>query len=134
MFTPTNTILGLKIAVGAVTVLLTLSLLAIIFGYRKLHGQINLVFFILTLTAVVGFEVIIRFITPELTAQFSPEQRDALRIHLCFSIPSALMLPLMLWTGKKFPKTHLPLGILFLALWIGTFITGVFYLPHTFGE
>lgn len=133
MFTPTNVILGLKIAVAAVTVLLTLSILAIIFGYRKLHGRINLVFFVLTLTAVIGFEVIIRFVTPDLTSQFSPEQREALRIHLWFSVPSAALLPLMLWTGNKFPKTHLPLGLLFLALWVGTFVTGVFYLPHTFG-
>ena len=27
-------------------------------------------------------------------------------------------------------SVHIALGLLFLVLWIGTFVTGVFYLPH----
>ena len=26
---------------------------------------------------------------------------------------------------------HYPLALVFLAFWIGTFVTGVFFLPHT---
>jgi Ca2+/Na+ antiporter len=125
-------ILGLKIAVGLVTVLLTVSLIALALGKKRLHGRINLVFFILTLTAVVGFEVIIRFINPELTAQFSPEQRQSLHTHLWFSIPSTILLPIMFWSGSTLKKFHPLLGLLFLGLWIGTFVTGIFFLPHQF--
>ena len=133
MFTATNVILGLKIAVSAVTVLLLISIWAIATGRQKLHGKINLVYLILTLAAVIGFEVIIRFINPNLTAEFTAEQRQLLDIHLCFSIPSAILLPIMFYTGKHLPNLHRFLTILFSLLWAGTFVTGVFFLPHSFG-
>ncbi len=129
MFTPENVILALKIGVSAVTVLLIASLIAIATGHVRLHGRINIVFFILTTITVVGFEVIIRFINPQLTDSFSEEAKRALRIHLSFSIPSALLLPFMLWTTRNHRKLHARMGILFGLLWTGTFITGVFFLP-----
>ena len=129
MFTPGNVILGLKIAVSAVTVLLVASLIALALGRKWLHGRINIVFFVLTAVAVAGFEIIIRFINPNLTDSFTPEEKQALQLHLAFSLPSALMLPLMLWTTRNHRKLHSRLGILFALLWLGTFITGVFFLP-----
>ena len=77
--------------------------------------------------------VIAGLIRPDLTAGFTAEQHEALRIHLGFAIPAAIMLPAMLLTGKRELKTlHKFLGAIFLVLWIGTFVTGVFFLPHTF--
>lgn len=131
MFTPTNVILGLKVAVASVTVLLLCSLVALVFGRKQLHGRINLVFFLLTITTVVFFEVIIRFIEPQLTAGFTTEARRALNIHLCFAIPSALILPIMLWSGALLRKWHPRLGMVFFLIWVGTFITGM-RLPHSF--
>lgn len=130
MFAPHNVIPALKIAVGAVTLLLLVSLLALARGNKRLHGQINVVFFVLTITAVLGLELIIRFVNPEFTAGFSAEEKRALIIHLCFSIPSALLLPLMLYTGRTHSRWHVPLAYLFTPLWIGTFVTGIFFLPY----
>lgn len=128
-----NVFLTLKILVVAVTLLLVASMIALAVGRPRWHGRINTLFFILTATTVLGFEVIVRFVNPHLTAEFSTEQRDALTIHLGFSIPSALLLPAMLYTGLRRRKTiHIAIGILFLLLWTGTFITGVFFLPHSF--
>ncbi|HKB02563.1 MAG TPA: hypothetical protein VKD90_10110 [Gemmataceae bacterium] len=133
MLSPGDVILTLKIAVGAVTVLLIASLGALVAGKPRWHGRINTVFFALTVTAVLGFEVVIRFVQPDLTAGFTTEQREALTIHLGFAVPAAVMLPAMLFTGRReHKKAHRLLAILFLALWAGTFITGMFYLPHTF--
>jgi hypothetical protein len=133
MLTPGAVILGLKIAVAAVTVLLVASLLALAVGRPKWHGRINTVFFALTVATILGFEVVIRLIRPDLTAGFTAEQHEALRIHLGFAIPAAIMLPALLLTGKRELKTlHKLLGAIFLVLWIGTFVTGVFFLPHTF--
>ena len=57
--------------------------------------------------------------------------RRALMIHLCFSIPSALLLPLMLYTGLSHRRgPHLFLAFFFGILWAGTFVTGIFFLPH----
>ncbi|MCX7664292.1 MAG: hypothetical protein N2112_01950 [Gemmataceae bacterium] len=128
--TPANVILGLKIAVGAVTLIFLASTISILLKKKKLHGLLNTIFFALTMTAVIAFEVIIRFILPDLTAQFSPEAKRALGIHLFFSIPSALLLPAMLWTGKKHHRLHVPLAVVFSTLWIGTVVTGIFFLPH----
>ena len=129
MFTAPHVILGLKLAVGLVTILFVASIIAIAGGRRKLHGRINFVFFCLTMTAVLAFEVIIRFINTDLTAPFTPEEKSALRIHLCFSIPSAIVLPFMLFTGPYYPRIHKPLAVLFTLLWAGTFYTGIFTLP-----
>jgi hypothetical protein len=133
IMTPENVILGLKVAVGAVTVLLVASLVALAMKRPRLHGRINFVFFVLTMTTVILFEIIVRSFDPSLTAGFSPEAREALRVHLWFSIPSAIVLPAMLYTGMtRKIRIHVPLAVVFLILWTGTFITGVFYLPHSF--
>ena len=130
MFTPGNVIITLKVAVALVTVLFAASLVALVLGKPKWHGRINTLFFILTMTAVLGLEVVIRFINPELTAEFTPEAREALHTHLYFSIPAALLLPVMLYTGmKRLIRYHVPLAVVFTGLWIGTFITGML-LPH----
>ena len=134
MLTGANVILTLKIAVAAVTVLLLASLVALVRGNYRLHGQINLVFFTLTLVTLLGFESIVQIIKPEIFDEIkgNDQVRQALNIHLCFSVPSALLMPAMLYTGLTHRGTvHLLLAVLFGVLWIGTVITGVFFLPHT---
>lgn len=133
MFSPENVILSLKVAVGAVTVLFALSLVALAARRPGLHGRLNTAFFILTMLTVIGFEVVIRLVNPHLTEGFSPAQRSALAVHLGFSIPSAVLLPAMLYTGRRrLLKYHVPLACLFTVLWAGTFVTGIFFLPHSF--
>lgn len=127
-------ILTLKLAVAAVTVLLAASLLALARGNRKLHGRLNLAFFVLTLAAVLGLEVVIRLIDPTIYDHFRdhPELRRALTVHLCFSVPALLLMPLMLYTGLTRRRAlHLALAVLFAVAWAGTFITGIFFLPTT---
>jgi len=126
-------ILILKIAVGTVTVLWLASLVALALGKTRLHGRINLAFFGLTLTALVGLEVIARLISPEIFDRFLEERhaKGALYIHLSFSLPAAALLFVMLFTGLKHKRTfHIAAGIVFSLLWTGTFITGIFFLPH----
>jgi hypothetical protein len=130
VLTGPNIILTLKIAVAAVTVLLAASLVAVARGQYRLHGRINLAFFILTLAAVLGLEVIIRFVDPS-TFDYL-RNKPELTIHLCFAVPSALLMPAMLYTGlTRRRKIHLTLACLFGACWAGTFITGIFFLPVT---
>jgi uncharacterized membrane protein YozB (DUF420 family) len=127
-------ILILKIAVIAVTVLLAASLAALWRGNYRLHGRINVVFFVLTLTALLGLEVVARVLDPEMFGEhFQRHQaEDALWTHLAFSLPSAGLLLLMLPTGWYHQRRlHIVLGLVFLGFWTGTFITGVFFLPHT---
>jgi uncharacterized membrane protein YozB (DUF420 family) len=129
-----HVILGLKVAVIAVTILLLASLLALARGKVRLHGRINLVFFVLTVLALFVFEVVIRFLNREVFDYFNadPVLRHALNVHLCFSVPSALLMPAMLYTGLSHRRTaHLILAFIFGVLWFGTFITGVFFLPHS---
>ena len=124
-------ILTLKILVSAVTVLYAAAITAILLNRRILHGRLNTAFFILTLTTVIGFELLLRF-GLDAAATFSPEAMQALRIHLCFAVPSALLLPVMMLSGvKHWKRLHVTTGVLFTILWIGTFITGVFFLPHS---
>jgi uncharacterized membrane protein YozB (DUF420 family) len=135
MLTGPTVILSLKIAVGAVTVLLLASFVALAKGNIRLHGRINLVFFILTLIALLGFELVIRVINPKVFDYLDEPGYEAIRrmlsIHLCFSIPSALLMPVMLYTGLKgHRRVHLSLAAVFGVLWTGTFVTGVFFLPH----
>jgi hypothetical protein len=126
----TQIILTLKVLVSIVTVLFAGSLIALLKKKYRLHGIINTVFFALTMLTVVGFEILIRLFV-DVTTSFSPESRNALKIHLFFSVPAALILPIMFFSGKfKKRKVHVTLGIIFTLLWIGTFITGVFTLPH----
>ena len=123
-------ILILKVLVSAVTALFASSLVALAFGQKRVHGQINRLFFILTIGTVLIFELLLRLGT-DVTSQFSDEARSALRTHLYFSIPSALILPVMLVSGLKKRKTlHIATGLVFLCGWIGTFVTGIFFLPH----
>ena len=134
MLTGPNVILTLKIAVAAVTVLLIASLIAVARRNYRLHGRINLVFFTLTLMAVLGLELVSSVLAPGLFDYFKndPALRQMLYLHLCFSVPSTFVLPAMLYTGLKgHVRTHLSLGVCFLALWTGTFITGIFFLPPT---
>ena len=123
-------ILALKVLVSAVTVLFAASIVAIATGHRRLHGRINVAFFVLTMTTVLGFELLLRLGT-DVSASFSPEARQALRIHLVFAVPSALLLPLMLWTGAtRRRRLHRPLAGAFLLLWSATVYTGLFTLPN----
>ncbi len=122
-------ILSLKIAVAAVSVLLTASLVALLRGNVRLHGRINIVFFVLTTTALIVFEGLIRLYDQTMFAYFTDEQREMLNIHLCFAIPSALLMPVMLFTGlRHYRAMHLVLAVVFGVLWVGTFVTGIFFL------
>jgi hypothetical protein len=134
VLTAANVILVLKIAVIGVTGLLLLSLLALLRGRVRLHGRINIVFFALTLSAVLGLEVVARVLEPDLFNEHFTYTGTVtnLKVHLCFSIPAALLLPVMLYTGLTRRRAlHLALAAVFSVLWAGTFITGVFFLPHT---
>lgn len=133
MLTGPHVILALKIAVASVTMLLLASLVVLIRGNYRLHGRINFVFFTLTLVALLGFEVVIQIVRPDIFQYIknNEELRRTLDIHLCFSVPSALLMPAMLYTGLTHRRQiHLALAVVFGVLWIGTFITGVFFLPH----
>jgi uncharacterized membrane protein YozB (DUF420 family) len=134
VLTAENVILTLKIAVAAVTLLLLASLVALWRGRYRLHGRINIVFFTLTLSALLGLEGIARIIEPEMFNQFFQETGawTRLYVHLSFSVPAALLLPVMLYTGLRHRrKLHITLALAFAVLWTGTFITGIFFLPHS---
>jgi hypothetical protein len=120
---PGIVILVLKIAVIAA------SLVALAFGKTRLHGRINIVFFALTLTALFGLEIIVRMISPGIFDNYQHHMENAMIVHLTFSVPAAGLLFVMLFTGlKHWRNLHIAAGILFSILWIGTFITGVFFL------
>jgi len=122
-------ILTLKVLVTAVTVLLLASFVALAAGRPRLHGRINTVFFALTMLTVAGFEALLQVV--DVKAAFDEPTRAALRTHLYFAVPSAVLLPAMLLTGRAGRKRlHVALGCAFLVLWAGTFVTGVFFLPH----
>jgi uncharacterized membrane protein YozB (DUF420 family) len=124
-------ILSLKIAVAAVSVLLAASLVALLRGNQRLHGRINIVFFALTTTALIVFEGLIRLYDQAMfdTDNFGDDFKQALSVHLCFSIPSALLMPVMLFTGlRHYRAIHLVLAFVFGVLWVGTFVTGIFFL------
>lgn len=130
MLTGPTIILTLKVLVSAVTVLFVAAVVAIGTGHRRAHGRINTAFFILTMTTVVGFELLLR-LGQDVTSSFTPEALKALRIHLYFAVPSAVLLPLMFVSGwKHWKRLHVATGCLFTVLWVGTFVTGVFFLPH----
>ncbi|MFL5329292.1 MAG: DUF420 domain-containing protein [Gemmataceae bacterium] len=131
MLTGPNVILALKIAVIAVTLLLIASLIALLRGNYRLHGRINLVFMVLTLAAVLGLETIIRFYDPKMFDYFDEATRQIMAIHLSFSIPSTILLPIMYYTGRTHRRrVHYTLAVVFSICWIGAFITGVGFLPH----
>ena len=117
-------ILTLKVLVVVVTILLLASLVALALKRPRLHGHINTVFFVLTMLTVAGFETLLQWV--DVSAAFDPAARQALHTHLWFSVPSALLLPAMIITGKMRRKQlHLALAIVFLLLWTGTVITGL---------
>lgn len=131
MLTGPNVILTLKIAVATVTVLLVASLVCVARGQYRWHGRLNIAFFILTLIAVLGLEAVVRVIDPNIFDYFDEETRRAMSIHLSFSIPSTVLMPVMLFTGLTHRRpVHVAVGALFLTCWTGTFITGIFWLPH----
>lgn len=122
-------ILVLKVLVAAVTVLFAASLVALAAGRTRLHGRINTAFFALTMVTVAGFEVLLQFV--DVKAAFDEPARRALGVHLWFAVPSAVVLPAMFLSGvRRRRRLHLALSVGFTALWIGTFVTGVFFLPH----
>src|SRR5262249_54306903 len=94
MLTAPTIILTLKVAVVAVTLLFGASLIALARGNYRLHGRINIVFFVLTMTALLGLEVVARLLSPQMFSDYFTEQDawNALVIHLCFSLPAALIL------------------------------------------
>jgi uncharacterized membrane protein YozB (DUF420 family) len=125
--------LALKIAVAAVTVLLAVSLIFLARGQKKIHGRINFVVFALTMATLLVFEGIIRIASPGMIRDYFEQTNKlaVLRIHLSFAIPSAVLLIVQFVTGlRRYRKVHAVTGILFLLFWIGTFITGIFFLPH----
>lgn len=118
-------ILTLKVLVSLVTVIYLTAIVALVKGALRWHGRLNTLFFVLTMTTVVAFEVLLRFGT-DVSSSFSPEAREALRVHLMFSIPSTLLLPLMIVSGWiRWRRAHVPLGVLFSLCWLGTLITGL---------
>jgi hypothetical protein len=124
-------ILTLKILVSTVSLLYAAAVIAIVMNRKKLHGRLNTAFFFLTMTTVVGFELLLR-IGIDVAATFSEEALQALRVHLCFAVPSAILLPVQFVFGvRHWKKMHIATGVLFTLFWIGTFITGVFFLPHS---
>jgi len=133
MLSAGTTILALKIAVIGVTALLLGSLWALARGNYRLHGNINKVFFLLTLSALLGLEVVARILSPDMFNDYFTRTGawNALAVHLGFAIPAAVLLPLMLYTGMRHKRqAHVALAMVFVVLWTGTFITGVFFLPH----
>ena len=127
-------ILILKIAVVSVTLIFASSLVMLALGNYRIHGRINTVFFILTVVALLGLEVVIRLIRPDIFDYMDGDSdlKRRLTIHLCFSLPATAVMPLMLFTGYTHRRrTHLSLAVVFSILWIGTFVTGVFFLPHS---
>jgi hypothetical protein len=59
-----------------------------------------------------------------------PEWKRALYTHLWFSLPAAILMPFMLVSGLKRRRAiHLSIACVFGVFWIGTFVTGIFFLP-----
>ncbi len=132
MLTGPQVILILKILVGLVTALLIASAVALVRRNYRLHGKINTWMSALTLLTVMGFELLVRVVGIKVTEGWDDSTKTALKIHLCFVIPLVPILVFMLmtgWQGRR--KMHLSMSVLFLILWVGMFITGMFFLPHS---
>jgi uncharacterized membrane protein YozB (DUF420 family) len=124
-------ILALKVAVAAVTLLLLVSLAVLLRGNYRLHGRLNVVFFTLTLLALLGLEGVVRIVNPRVFDYFDEDARFWLAVHLGFSVPATAVMPAMLYTGLTHRRgAHLALATVFAVLWTGTVITGIFFLPH----
>lgn len=129
-----SVILALKVAVLTVTALLLASLVALAQGRYRLHGRLNRVVFLLTLAALLGLEGLARLADPLAFREYFDRTgaRPALYVHLAFAIPAAGLLCAMLYTGQRHRRRlHVGLGLCFLAVWAGTVLTGVLFLPHT---
>jgi len=128
-------ILVLQVAVTAVSVLLVAALVALALGRRSLHGLLNTVFFWIALSAVLGLEVAVRILWPNLSVEFfdpAGPYRRPLLLHLSFSIPATVILGAMMYTGRAHRgQTHRALSALFLIFWTGTVMTGLFGLPNS---
>jgi uncharacterized membrane protein YozB (DUF420 family) len=123
-------ILALKIAVSAVSLILIAALIALARGNYRLHGRLNLLFFVLTVSAVIAFETLLQ-LGADVKGHMNESQLLALNIHLCFAGPLPVVMGVMLYTGlKHHRRVHIGLSILFSVLWLGMFVTGVFFLPH----
>ncbi|MER3442295.1 MAG: hypothetical protein C4296_13135 [Gemmataceae bacterium] len=123
-------ILLLKIVVSAATALFLASLIPLAWGNYRLHGRVNLVFFVLTVSTVLVFETLLQ-LGLDVRSFMTETERQTLQIHLCFAGPLPLVMGLMLYTGlRHLRRLHLILAALFVVLWAGTVTTGVFFLPH----
>lgn len=132
MLTGPQVILLLKIAVGLVTILLLCSAVALLKRNFRVHGLINTWMASLTLITVMGFEMLVRVVGIKVTEGWDDSTKFALKVHLCFVIPLVPVLVFMLITGRSHRRRmHLSIAVLFLILWVGMFITGMFYLPHS---
>ena len=132
MLTGPQVILLLKCAVGLVTILLIACGIALGKRNYRLHGLINTWMASLTLITVMGFELLVRVIGINVTYGWDDSTKFALKVHLCFVIPLVPILVFMLITGwQRRRKMHLSISVLFLILWAGMFITGMFFLPHS---
>jgi uncharacterized membrane protein YozB (DUF420 family) len=121
-------ILALKVAVSAVTLILLAALIALARGNYRLHGRLNLLFFVLTVSAVIAFETLLQ-LGADVKGHMNEVQLLALNIHLCFAGPLPVVMGVMLYTGlKHHRRIHIALSIVFGTLWLGTLITGVFFL------
>lgn len=74
MLTPEIVILALKIAVVGATLVLCCSLTALAMGRYRLHGRINLLFFILVLAALLGFELTAHIAYPGMLQDYLRER------------------------------------------------------------
>ncbi len=124
-------ILSLKIAVTAVTLILVAAMVALARGNYRLHGRLNVLFSVLTITAVVVFEVLIHS-GADVTSHMNDAERAALQVHLGFALLAPFAMVAMLLTGLTHRRRiHIRVAVLFTILWLGTWITGVFFLPHS---
>jgi uncharacterized paraquat-inducible protein A len=123
-------ILGLKIAVTAVSIVLLGSLVALAKGNYRLHGRLNIAFFVLTMAALVVFEALLR-LGADVTAHMDDTGRRALQVHLWFAVPLPFVMVGMLYTGLQHRRRlHLGISVIFAILWLGALIIGLFLLPH----
>jgi hypothetical protein len=87
---------------------------------------------ILLFVAILGFEVILRLAGVDLISHMDETARFALSVHLCFAVPLLPTIVAMLVTGRgRRIRLHLGMSVMFVILWAGMFVTGMFFLPHT---
>ena len=134
VLTGPNVILILKIAVGVTTLILIASLVALGLKRPRLHGVLNILMAVLLFVAVVGFETALRLLDVDVTAHMDDAAKAALTVHLWFSVPLLPAVVGMLLTGRhRRIRWHLGMSLVFVVLWVGMFVTGMFFLPHTSG-